>query len=381
MIINSKIKNYSLEIIDGVFEKKNMFFSHLKFTKLFYFIDENVYKIYNKEIKQFIGEDFLLVIAANEENKSYLKLTDYYRALIDSRFTRSDILVTFGGGILQDISGFIASTLYRGIKWVFFPTTLLAQADSCIGSKTSINFEGCKNMIGTFYPPDAVYVDHHFCETLANEYFNSGVGEIIKFHLMSGEKEYNLLKRFLESDNLRKSKYLKTIITSTLKIKKSYFENDEFDAGKRNLLNYGHCFGHALESASNFSISHGEAVIIGMGFANLLSLKRGLMTKEKYEEVETILRQHYPIFDLSKISIGMLINFLRRDKKRTGNDLTMILARDIGELYKFNDIKEREIIENYNNFLKVFPRKTLSPGMLGNRIKNKKSLEIGLVKK
>lgn len=354
MKIVSKIKDYTYEFSDNVFSKKDILFKPLKYDHLFYFVDENVAKLYGKKLKKFIGDDFCLIIPATEKNKEYLKLVQYYRALIKARFTRNDILVTFGGGILQDISGFISSTLYRGIKWVFFPTTLLAQADSCIGSKTSVNFDGSKNLIGTFYPPDIIYIDTSFCNTLSDEYFNSGLGEIIKFHFLSDNQKYKLLKKYLAGKNLCTSPYFKNIVQSTLAIKKSYFQEDEFDTGRRNLLNYGHCFGHALEAASDFVVSHGEAVIMGMRFANLLSLRRNLMAKQKYEDFEEILQRYSPKVDLSKIDVRMLINFLKRDKKRIGEDLTMVLSADIGKQYKFNDIKESEIIDTYRQFTEVY---------------------------
>lgn len=353
MKIKSRIKDYSLEFVDRALDKKKELFSRLKYDRLFYFVDSNVYKLYEQKLKKFIGKDEFIVIPATERNKSYLRLTDYYKKLIEHRFTRNDMLITFGGGILQDLSGFIASTLYRGIKWVFFPTTLLSQADSCIGSKTSINFDKSKNLIGTFYPPDHIFIDISFCETLTHKYFNSGLGEVIKFHLMSDLKGYSLLKKYLGCQNLRKNKYFKEIVKSTLKIKYSYFKGDEFDSGRRNLLNYGHCFGHALESASNFAVCHGEAVIVGMGFADFLSLKRGIMKKEKYDEFENIFQKYYPRFDISKISVKEIIYHLKRDKKRVGKDLTMILSQDIGKQFKFSDIKEKEVIEIFDDFMKT----------------------------
>ena len=303
MKIRSKVKDYCLRFVDNVLDKQSTLFSGFKYRRIFYFIDKNVYKIYQRKLKRFIRNDDFLIIPAIEKNKSYSKMADYYRKLIKARFSRSDVLVTFGGGILQDLSGFIASTLYRGIQWIFFPTTLLAQADSCIGSKTSINFDKSKNLIGTFYPPDYIFIDIAFCKTLTQEYFNSGLGEIIKFHLMSDKTAYSLLRKYLAYPTPRENKYFKKIVFSTLKIKYSYFKDDEFDLGRRNLLNYGHCFGHALESASNFSVCHGEAVIVGMGFANLLALKRGIMEREKYNEFEDILRRYYPRFDRTKEKI------------------------------------------------------------------------------
>lgn len=355
MNIHSKIKDYKLEIVNDILRKRQKIYDTLTYDRLFYFIDKNVYMLYEKPLKELIGSDYQLVIEAKEANKEYTHISRYYSALIENRFTRNAILVVIGGGILQDISGFIASTLYRGIKWVFLPTTLLAQADSCIGSKTSINFKDSKNLIGSFYPPDRIYIDPTFCNTLSDEYFNSGIGEVIKFHLMSDTKGYTILKQYLSQPDLRDIPMLKNIILSTLSIKKSYFESDEFDTERRNLLNYGHCFGHALESASNFAICHGEAVLVGMGFANLLSLKRGIMTKTKYDEFEELFQRFYPSLDLFAVSPDDIIRYLWRDKKRVSRDLTMILSEDIGKQYKYNDIKEEEIREVYNEFLKLYP--------------------------
>lgn len=355
MKIESKIKNYSLEILDNALDKNDQVFSDLKYDKMFFFIDENVYRLYKKKIDDFKKDSNYITIEAIEQNKDFNNLSNYYKTLIEKNVTRNDILVTIGGGILQDISGFIASTLYRGIKWIYIPTTLLAQADSCIGSKTSINFGDSKNLIGSFYPPDKIFIDINFCNTLTLKYFNSGLGEIIKFHLLSNEKGYNLLREYLASSDLKHGEIFKNIIWSTLEIKKSYFEEDEFDTGRRNLLNYGHCFGHALESASNFEICHGEAVLVGMGFANLLSLKRDIMKKEKYAEFGEIFRKYYPRFNISKICVEDIIYYLKRDKKRVGKDLTMILSEDIGKQFKFNDIKEKEIINVFDDFVRKYP--------------------------
>lgn len=355
MIIKSKIKNYTLEFTDKVLEQKDLLKIDNIHQKYLYLIDDSVYKIYRKQLKRFVGKNNFIIIPANEKSKSFHSLDKVYRALINNEFRKNDILVTFGGGVLQDISGFVASTIYRGVKWIFFPTTLLAQADSCIGSKTSINFDKSKNLIGTFYPPDKIYIDTYFLNTLKDDYFYSGVGEIIKFHLMADNKKYQLFKKFLHTPDLKKSNILKKIIKSTLLIKKSYFEGDELDLGRRNLLNYGHCFGHALESASNFKVSHGQAVIIGMGFANLLSFERGLMKKVKYNEFEEIFKKYYPRFDISKISVRDIIYYLKRDKKRIGKNLTMILSQDVGKQFKFDDIKESEIRRTYQKFLKRYP--------------------------
>lgn len=355
MRITSKVKDYSVEFVDEVLTKRAEVLEDISSRKRYFFVDASVYVRYREQVHEFMGDDQYCVVEALETNKEYSALARYFETLIHAGFIRRDCLITIGGGILQDVSGFIASTLYRGIPWIFIPTTLLAQADSCIGSKTSINFGDTKNLVGSFYPPDRILIDVAFCNTLTDEYFNSGLGEIIKYHLMVDREKFKLLKRYLGIGNLRARANLEPILRSSLEIKKSYFEGDEFDIGRRNLLNYGHCFGHALESASDFTVSHGEAVIVGMGFANLVSRTRGLLSKEQYEEFETILAQHYPRFNLSEIPIETLLTYLKRDKKRVGKDLTMILCSGLGQQKKYDDLKELEIRDAYHEFRKSYP--------------------------
>lgn len=354
MKIYSKVKDYELKIVKNVLINKKDVLDGGAYDKEFFFIDKNVYLLYKNEIDSFVGDGKILVIEAIEQNKEYLKLIDYFSWLIDNQFTRKDVLITIGGGILQDISGFIASTLYRGLKWVFFPTTLLSQADSCIGSKTSINFGDSKNLIGSFYPPDNIFIDPYFCNTLTDEYFFSGIGEIIKFHLLSDLGGYERLTNFIFSNGIRNEKYLTEIILSTLDIKRSYFETDEFDTGRRNLLNYGHCFGHALESASNFEVSHGQAVLVGMSFADMLSLKRGILSEKLYDDFSKLYFPYFPEFNMDKISVEDILKYLKKDKKRVGKDLTMVIAENIGKFQKCDDIKEMEVREVYSDFKKKY---------------------------
>ncbi len=350
MIIHSKVKDYSLEFVDNVLSSRKILEGVVGPKRCFFIVDAHLKEIYADAIGRLTAGDTVIYVKADERNKEYLKLADYFTALIDAGFTRNDVLVTIGGGVLQDLSGFIASTLYRGLKWVFIPTTLLAQADSCIGSKTSINFGPAKNLIGTFYPPDVILLDVALTKTLGSGDFNSGVGEIIKFHLLSDAKGYAVLRHYLASGDLR-GPLLKEIIFSTLMIKKSYFEADEFDTGRRNLLNYGHCFGHALESVTEFGVPHGQAVIVGMSFANLLSLKRGLIGADYYQELEDLFTPFYPHLDKSRMTVDAIIAFLKKDKKRAGQGLTMILSRGIGDHIKADDLSEDEIRGVYHDFM------------------------------
>lgn len=357
MKISSKIKDYKVEVVDNIFLKTELIKKESQ--KYFFLIDENLYALYKEQINNFIADSPMVLIPAEENSKNLASLIPLYRKLFESGFRRNDILFTFGGGVLQDISGFIASTIFRGVQWVFIPTTLLAQADSCIGAKTSINFDSWKNQVGTFYPPDRIFIDTDFTATLKKSDFYSGLGEIIKVHLMKDMGAFELLSDYLSSKDLLRKQALTQMILSSLKIKKSYFADDELDKGRRNLLNYGHCFGHALESASNFKVSHGEAVLLGIAFANLLSLRRRLIRSSEFTKIEKVIRPYFRNFDFKPVSSGKIIEYLKKDKKITGNKLVMILLKSIGKPIKAEDIEEDEIRSVYDDFKERYAQNDL----------------------
>jgi 3-dehydroquinate synthase len=347
--IKSRIKDYSVEMIDDIFSLSQSI--KINNTRFFFIIDEKLYSIYKCRMDKFVGKSKKILIPAKEESKTLPYIMNIYRKLFDNGFNRNDTLFTFGGGILQDISGFIASTIYRGVRWIFAPTTLLAQADSCIGSKTSINFYKWKNQIGTFYPPDKIFIDPNFTDTLTDRDFYSGLGEIIKVHLMGDEGSFDSLSKYLCTKKLHAKSDFTQMVSNSLKIKRSYFEGDEFDTGRRNLLNYGHCFGHALESASNFEINHGEAVLLGIGFSNQVALNRKILCKTEFLKIESVIKPYYPVFDLKSISIKQIINNMKHDKKRTDKKLVMIVLKKVGVLEKRTDIEEQEIEQIYSKFV------------------------------
>ena len=219
---------------------------------------------------------------------------------------RNTYLISLGGGILQDLCGFIASTLYRGIPWIIIPTTLLSQADSCIGGKNALNHQKYKNMIGTFYPPDQVHVYPYFLSTLTPKNYYSGLGEIAKAHIMHSEQATQQLIQQLPKLAHRDTTTLQNAIQLSLKLKKTYIEKDELDLGPRNMLNYGHCFGHAIETTTNYRIPHGQAVILGIILSNLYAKNIGklLPSKEQY------IRTHLLLPFLQNIPIRFLYNQL-----------------------------------------------------------------------
>jgi 3-dehydroquinate synthase len=308
-------------------------------------VDQNVWHYYADNILSTLPGSETIEFAANEERKTLEGVQEIYEHLLKRSAKRNLTLITVGGGILQDVTGFVASTLYRGINWIFIPTTLLAQADSCIGSKTSLNYQGYKNLIGSFYPPSTVWIDPSFLRTLDAQYFYSGLGEVVKLHIMSGEERTQSLLSAYASICAMDMAALEHAIQTSLEIKIDYITDDEFDTGRRNMLNYGHCIGHALESTSNFRIPHGQAVVVGMMLANYIAQRRGILSEEKRRFIERRLLvpslkiKVYPT-DLEPRAI---IEAMGKDKKRTGSGLALIMLTDANEMVRVSDLEAQEV--------------------------------------
>lgn len=339
--VSSNIRNYDVHIEDSP-----AFLQRLSaLPQKVFVIDENVWRNYSGTSLRLVDLKDTIIVPVSEERKNLESVEWLYDQLTLRSAKRNLTLISFGGGIVQDITGFVASTLYRGIRWIFVPTTLLAQADSCIGSKTSLNYKGYKNLIGTFYPPNEVIIHTPFLNSLDNEVFYSGLGEVIKLHMMGGmQKTQELLDLFPDMIK-RVPSALNKAIVNALEVKLSYIEGDEFDLGRRNYLNYGHCFGHAIEAVTDFNIPHGQAVVMGMLLANLVAQKRGLLA----DPLETHLRHKMltpglviPAARFPSDPIPIL-EAMKKDKKRTGTGLVLIMLMDDYEMTKVNDLSEDEV--------------------------------------
>ena len=230
--IKSFYGNYKVEFIDNPF----FVLETLAQKNIFFIIDENVFKIYSKEFKFFQNSENYLLINPTEEAKSLDKFPKYIEECISKNLKRGQTVIAIGGGIIQDICGFLCSILFRGLDWIFFPTTLLAQADSCIGSKTSINVNNVKNLVGNFYPPKHIYISHIFLNTLEEIEINSGIGEIIKVHAIFGQEEFNLLKHDYYS-LARNSEILTKYIRKSLLLKKKIIEENSFNGEMESATN------------------------------------------------------------------------------------------------------------------------------------------------
>lgn len=288
-----------------------------------YLVDAKVARLYEKELRSVLSS--ALVIEANESNKSLDKFPGYIEQLIASGVKRGHCLVAIGGGVLQDITCFLASTLFRGLDWVYFPTTLLAQADSCIGSKSSINVGSAKNTLGTFYPPLNIYISTHVLKTLHESDIRSGIGEMIKVHAIDGIASFNAFAA--DYDRLSNNQVLENSILKALQIKKRIIEEDEFDRGIRNIMNYGHSFGHAIESATSFKVPHGIAITIGADMANFVAMTYGRIDRSHFSRMHTLCARNYRGFTEVVRSMGMVLFFdaLQKDKKNVDANLSLIL--------------------------------------------------------
>jgi len=337
LTVKSNIKNY-----DVFFENSANFIKELaQKPNSVYVIDENVYSAH-KNLFSVFDENKIIVLPISEERKNINTVCELYEKIMAFAPRKNMNLISIGGGITQDITGFVASSLYRGINWIFVPTTLLAQVDSCIGAKTSLNFNHYKNLVGTFYPPSEIHIYPEFLKTLTKEDFYSGVGEMAKLHLMNGEEDTKIFVNSLDKIDKLDNQTLLERTQNCLKIKKSYIEDDEFDTGKRNMLNYGHCFGHAIESSTDFAISHGQAVVVGMILANKEAERMGLLSSENEQFVrekvlEPVLKVKVPDIDADKTIAAM-----GQDKKNTGNGLALVMLTDGYKMKKITDMTKEE---------------------------------------
>ncbi|HEX4132511.1 MAG TPA: hypothetical protein VHZ24_20940 [Pirellulales bacterium] len=301
----------------------------------FVLLDQKVDELYGERLRRGVAADRTYAVEATEFAKSYEQLTPVFTWLLERRCRRNSHLVVIGGGVLQDIGCFIASVLMRGIRWTLVPTTLLAQCDSCIGSKSSLNIGSFKNQLGTFYAPHEVRLAVEFLNTLSREEILSGLGEAIKLHLIAGETEAAWLWERLAETSEHPAP-LGEIIRSSLQIKKRFIEVDEFDQGIRNLLNYGHTFAHAFESASRFAIPHGIAVTLGVACATIFSRQLAMLPADDCEELIARLRPYFGGYErvLGSLPVPAILAAMKQDKKNVGDRVTFILTRGAGRMEK-----------------------------------------------
>ena len=319
LIISSHKGDYSVSFVNRVLDGSETILAGDPHV----LIDANVARIYKSELSKILSRPSTIVIQSNEDAKSLTQVIPIIDQLVQNKIRRQNHLLAIGGGVVQDITCFIASILLRGIEWRFIPTTLLAQADSCIGSKSSINLASAKNIIGTFYPPRQIWIDKTFLATLSETELRSGLGEILKVHAIDSAKSFDDVASE-GSELLRDFAMLEKRIYDSLLIKKRFIEIDEFDKGIRNIFNFGHSFGHAIEAATEFHVPHGIAVTMGMDIACHISHARSLISKDDYQRMSVVLKSNYEPFRNVEIPREAMFDALAKDKKNTSTELGLI---------------------------------------------------------
>ena len=320
--------------ISKIFKKNS-----INCKKCLLIVDKNVPKKIISKINKSLSKKKLYVhfFKANEINKNINSVNKILDILLERNFSREDCLISVGGGITGDISGFAASQFKRGLKFINIPTTLLSQVDSSIGGKTGINTKYGKNLIGSFYQPNLVITDIQFLKTLPKREIICGYGEILKHSLIANKNFFNFLNNNKEKIFNLSSPYIEKAIYESCKIKKNVVEQDEKEKGLRKILNFGHTFAHAYEATMGYSkkLNHGEAVILGIKTALNFSLKNNLIKKnEHYSIIQHILscnlslqvNKFFKIKDLKKI-----ISFMVKDKKNYSDKINLVLLRKIGK--------------------------------------------------
>ena len=302
---------------------------------VFALIDKALLDLPHRAAFDAIPAERVTAVEATESQKSIENLPWLFSSLLERGFRRDCELLAVGGGVIQDAACFIASVLLRGVRWSFVPTTLLAQCDSCIGSKSSINIGRFKNQIGNFYPPNEIALTAGVLSTLPRDEIRSGMGEVIKLHLLSGEAEVAVLHQWLPACETEPAA-LRELIWSSLRIKQRYIEVDEFDKGIRNILNYGHTFGHAYESVTGYAIPHGIAVSLGMASATFVSEKLGLAPAGHFAEVNSLLVPWYAPYHLqvAALDVDQVLGAMKLDKKNTSTVMNCILTGGYGKMEK-----------------------------------------------
>lgn len=315
-------------------------------NKIVLVTDENIYRLYEKSFRGY--EDRLIVIRSGEENKNIISLQYIYERLIELNVTRDMTIVSIGGGVVGDISGFASGTFKRGIDYIQIPTTLLSQVDSSVGGKTGIDFLGFKNIIGCFNFPKSSLIDPNFLGTLSKRDILCGYGEILKYGLIDDYDffEYSILNRE-KIFSLDKDVIL-TVVGKSVESKEKIVEIDNLDKGIRRNLNFGHTIGHGIESYYKYEkYSHGEGVIIGMIIEAYISFKRGNIGGDYYRDIYDNLINLVAYEEIS--DINLLLSFIRADKKNEDGKINMVLPIARGKVDVFS-VKEEEIVDGILNF-------------------------------
>jgi len=333
----------------------------INFNQCLVVADKNVpKKLINKVLNSLPKQKIsILYFNSSEKNKNQKSIDDILSILLSKNFNRNDCVISIGGGITGDVSGFAASMFKRGLKFINIPTTLLSQVDSSIGGKTGINSKYGKNLIGAFYPPSLVISDTVFLTSLPKREIICGYGEILKHALISDKKFFTFLDINGSQILNLKSPLIEKAIFKSCSIKKKVVEADEKEIGIRKILNFAHTFAHAYEATLGYSkkLNHGEAVILGIKTAIKFSLSNNILDIKEFDLIENHLNKLNLPKNINKFflkkDLNKILSFMKKDKKNNTDKVNLVLIKKIGSpIYKLQfDVKkikfflEKELIK------------------------------------
>lgn len=317
--------------------------------------DSTVSALYKNEVSMLLETNGFSCISftfpAGEASKNLDTVSLLYEVLIEHSFDRNDVLLALGGGVTGDLTGFVAATYLRGIRFIGIPTTLLSMVDSSIGGKTGVDYKAFKNMVGAFYQPTAVYINVAALKSLPEREFLAGMGEVVK-HGFIFDKEYHLfLKENRDRVLAKDPETLRTLIYRSLCVKRMVVEHDPKELGERALLNFGHTIGHAVEKLNHFSLLHGECVSVGMVAAAEISVMRGALAREEANELKEMLLSYGMRTTVSPLKKDTLLSVCHRDKKADGARIKFVLLRQIGEAFLDPEVTDDEIWAAFQTIL------------------------------
>ena len=289
--------------------------------------DDTVFSFYGEKVKKSLTDCgytvFEYVFPHGEESKSFENFEKILNFSAENNITRTDLFVALGGGVTGDLTGFVASSYLRGVDFVQIPTTVLSMVDSSVGGKTAINLKAGKNLCGAFYQPIAVFADCEVLNTLPEETFNEGCAEIIKYGMICDK----VFLAFLQDNSIKEN--IEYVIKRCVEIKRDIVNRDEFEKGERKLLNFGHTIGHAIEKCSLLTISHGNAVAIGMVIATKGAYEVG-MSEEDYSDVLLPILKKNNLPTACDFSAEDLYKASLSDKKRSFDTMSVIVPEELG---------------------------------------------------
>lgn len=308
--------------------------------KLVVITDPTVDRLYGATLRQGLG-DFrvaTLFIPEGEEQKSLENASRLYQELTDNYAERGTPVLALGGGVIGDLSGFVAATYLRGVPFIQVPTTLVAQVDSSIGGKTAVDYGRLKNRIGAFHQPKLVISDVEALKKLPEKEMANGLAEVIKTAAIRDEDLFKYLEENIDGIKARDTKVLEKVVSRCAGIKAEVVEKDEHDLGIRAILNYGHTIGHALETVSGFGIGHGQAVAFGMVIAARISRETGVLDSHNVDRLESLIKRAGLPTAMTGLDVEAMLRAMKHDKKVQNEKVRFVLLKSIGNAFISEDV-------------------------------------------